>query len=90
METVLARLESHSKYVIHEILPRLDHLAKQMEQLWMSDNQFKELEEAVADLAHSVYESRTEKRIDSRRRPCKNSGRDMPYAQIEHRGNEAV
>ena len=66
---LIANLVGHSKWVIHEMLPELDALREQVESLWISDERFKDLEQAIATLAQDFYEGRAGHPIDSRSRP---------------------
>lgn len=60
-----ARMERHSLYLVHEVLPQIERVERSLRDVWISDSRFKELGEAVAMIAQLVYENRTGKPIDS-------------------------
>jgi len=69
LASISGRLEGHAKHVIHDLLPEIEALRTMVESLWISDDRFKALEQAVATLARDLYEGRSGRPIDSRSRP---------------------
>jgi hypothetical protein len=71
-EEIETRLQRHSLFYMDEVLPAIQKLRMDIENLWISNDRFTELERAVADIAQIVYDRKTRHKADSRLRPRPN------------------
>jgi hypothetical protein len=61
MATLIGRMDSHSQYIVTTLLPQLDALERKLTKVWVSDERFTELGDAVADIAAMVYKIKNDK-----------------------------